>query len=104
MERCHPKTILRALRSGHLDGYRVGRDWRISQLALESYRKQPNGGPVEIFSRRVALVRSVVNGAGASLNDVVEETGLRRAVVQDCLRRLGYSWATGEGSLRRKAG
>ena len=104
MERCHHKTILRALRSGALEGYRVGRDWRVSQAALESYRRNSRGRSAEevICKHRVALVRAAVNGGGhATLNEVAAETGLRRTVVQDCLRRLGYVWTAGDGPLQK---
>lgn len=96
---CSTETVKKACRAGEL-GFKFRGCWYIPRSQVDQIR---NGGvPVTaITEQRVALVRTAVANSAASLNAVVAETGLRRTIVQDCLRRLGYRWNTGDGPLRK---
>lgn len=98
---CHVATVKRACQDGL--GFKFRGHWQIPRSQVDQIRNRGEEPVTAITEQRVALVRAAINGGGAcSLNAVVAETGLRRTIVQDCLRRLGYSWSAGDGALRKE--
>jgi putative molybdopterin biosynthesis protein len=41
----HIQTVYDLLRSGELDGYKIGRHWRIEQAALKEYKENKKKSP-----------------------------------------------------------
>lgn len=36
---CHPDTVRRLIRSGKIDAFKVGRDWRIAKAVLREFMR-----------------------------------------------------------------
>lgn len=48
--RCHRELVYDLLRSGRLKGFKLGRDWRISEEARLAYEKAPENGQQMFYS------------------------------------------------------
>ena len=68
----HPRTVVRKIKDGSLNGIRIGRQYRINGKELESFtriRPRETGKREKIKEERSALVSSVVDLDGISAEE-----------------------------------